>query len=347
MAIRSNSNRAAARSCFAISAVSVSRHFRRAATDSGLVFPRPARSAATGQGALRDGSCATPAWCSGSSHAGSVISLKNSRRWWSTVASRLSSAICSGPLHGCAAKVADRLGHLVGRREHADEPCDRPGEQDFRFREGKLVVDRSARLVAQLTVLRDRVAGRIHRAGTSPVLEIGHQSADIVRSPRFIGRYPTQHLVKLIARGRGVNARHRRLVLEPPPGTHHGPQPALGRILPIDHVVQGLTKVIGRALSEAKPTHICLGLRHQRGRCAKATKHLLRPRTQLSPETLDHHSGQARDQLIVRHIAHRTSVRVQTRKRGSTTREHRRPMHLPRHDRAFAASRALQISQLC
>ena len=82
-------------------------------------------------------------------------------------------------------------------------------------------------------------------------------------------------------------------------------------------MVQGLTKVVGRALSEPKPTHICLGLRHQRSRCAKAAKHLLRPRTQLGPKTLDHHSGKAGDQLVVGHIAHPTSVRPDDANVGS------------------------------
>jgi hypothetical protein len=141
--------------------------------------------------------------------------------------------------------------------------------------------------------------------------------AGIIRGPRFIRRNPTQHLVKLIACGSGVDTRHRRLRLEPPPGIHHGPQPAFGRILPLDHVVQGLTKVVGRAVGKPKPTHICFGLRHQRGSCAKATKHFLRSRTQLGPETLDHHSGQARNQLIVGHIAHRTRVRPDAANAGS------------------------------
>jgi hypothetical protein len=100
-----------------------------------------------------------------------------------------------------------------------------------------------------------------------------------------------------------------RLVLEPPPGTHHGPQTALGRILPLDHVIQGLTQVVGSALSEAKSTHICLGLRDQRSRRAKAAKHFLSSRAQLGPETLNHCPGQARKQLIVGNTAHHTSVR--------------------------------------
>jgi hypothetical protein len=238
------------------------------------------------------------------------------RRWklssagWVVLARSMSRALVAAWWRSQGSPVSSsRRRMLVWWREHADEPCNRLGEQGLCIRKGEPVVDRGARHIAQRRILRDRVAGGIQWTDTSPVLEIGHQPAGIVRGPRFIGRNPAQHLVKLIARGSGVNTRHRRLGLEPPPRIHHGPQTALGRIPPLDHMVQGLPEVIGRTLSEPKPTHICLGLHHQSGRRAKAPKHLPRPRAQLGPKTLHHHSGQARNQLTVGHIIHRTSVR--------------------------------------
>jgi hypothetical protein len=116
-------------------------------------------------------------------------------------------------------------------------------------------------------------------------------------------------MVKFIARGGSVSAGHCDLFLASRPGSQDGSQPTLGRIVPLDYVVQGLTKVVGGAGRETEPTRVSFRLRYESDCGAKAAENLIGLLGQLGPEALDHCPRQGGNQLSVGNVTHRTSVR--------------------------------------